>query len=210
MQTKAWMDWLQTGGWMMYPILLCSLVGLAVSMERGVVLLLINARFTSRVKRLRKTLLKDSNQEPPRNSGAVPPALRSWLAQVQAHWQATPERLQDALMVEGHEVKRGLEAHLNTLSVISQVTPLMGLLGTVTGMVKAFLAVEQSGGIVDPSLLAGGIWEALLTTVFGLFVAIPAYLVWHGMERIVDERLEALEELTEAVLITHEEGRGGE
>lgn len=109
------------------------------------------------------------------------------------------------MLAASHRTKRKLESHLTTLSVISQVAPLLGLLGTVLGMVRAFLAVQQAGGTVDPSSLAGGIWEALLTTVFGLSVAIPAYLAWHGFERLVNGRLEALEELLDALLTVHEE-----
>lgn len=69
---------------------------------------------------------------------------------------------------------RYLEAHMRGLEMVSSIAPLLGLLGTVIGMVDAFSALEQAGSRINPSLLAGGIWTALLTTVAGLSIAIPA------------------------------------
>nr|ACZ28653.1 MotA/TolQ/ExbB proton channel [uncultured organism] len=69
---------------------------------------------------------------------------------------------------------RDLESWLRGLSAIAHLSPLLGLLGTVTGMITAFMRLEEAGNRVDPSILSGGIWEALLTTAFGLTVAIPA------------------------------------
>lgn len=83
---------------------------------------------------------------------------------------------------------RYLESHMRGLEMVANVAPLLGLLGTVIGMVTAFSRLESAGTRVDPSLLAGGIWEALLTTVGGLVVAIPAvaaYYIFDGMiERV--------------------------
>ena len=72
------------------------------------------------------------------------------------------------------------------MEVIATISPLMGLLGTVVGMVKAFNKVAQYKGQVDPSLLAGGIWEALLTTAAGLALAIPVVIMLNYFERKVD------------------------
>ncbi len=74
---------------------------------------------------------------------------------------------------------RRFSTHLKGLDMIANIAPLLGLLGTVIGMVGAFSVLEQSGSKIDPSLLAGGIWTALLTTVAGLGVAIPAYAAHH-------------------------------
>ena len=71
-----------------------------------------------------------------------------------------------------------IQVFLPTLEIISQVSPLVGLLGTVIGMIDSFNELELGGSLVDPSILAGGIWTALLTTAMGLIVAIPA-LVSH-------------------------------
>ena len=74
---------------------------------------------------------------------------------------------------------RNLENYLGGLEVIASISPLLGLFGTVLGMIKAFLNLEKAGSQIDPALLAGGIWEALLTTAFGLAIAIPALAAFH-------------------------------
>tara|TARA_B100000446_G_scaffold61006_2_gene57439 strand:- start:19159 stop:19803 length:645 start_codon:yes stop_codon:yes gene_type:complete len=76
-----------------------------------------------------------------------------------------------------------LRSYLRPLEVIATVAPLIGLLGTVTGMIEAFQAMEAAGKQVDPSVLSGGIWQALLTTAIGLIVAIPASLLHSWFER---------------------------
>ncbi len=81
---------------------------------------------------------------------------------------------------------RNLESWLRGLSSIAHLSPLLGLLGTVTGMIAAFMNLEAAGSRVDPSILSGGIWEALLTTAFGLTVAIPAMAAFYYLEGEVD------------------------
>ena len=86
----------------------------------------------------------------------------------------------------GSEEIRNLESYLRGLEVIANLSPLLGLLGTVIGMIKAFARLESAGTKVDPSILAGGIWEALLTTAFGLSVAIPALAAFYLLEGEVE------------------------
>jgi len=81
---------------------------------------------------------------------------------------------------------RNLESYLRGLEVIANLSPLLGLLGTVLGMIKAFARLESAGTKVDPAILAGGIWEALLTTAFGLSVAIPALAAFYILEGQVE------------------------
>ena len=79
-----------------------------------------------------------------------------------------------------------LETHLRPLEVIAVIAPLLGLFGTVLGMIDAFRAMEAAGSQVNPSVLSGGIWEALLTTAIGLAVAIPVTMIHSALERKVD------------------------
>ncbi len=95
---------------------------------------------------------------------------------------------------------RNLESWLRGLSSIAHLSPLLGLLGTVTGMIAAFMAMEAAGSHVDPSILSGGIWEALLTTAFGLTVAIPAMAAFYYLEGEVDHVRASMKDVSIRVL----------
>lgn len=167
---------LKAGGWGMVPILACSAVGLAIVLERFWTL---------------------------RRSAVLPPGLgeqvRSWAHSQQlnpSHIQALRENsplgelLAGALDVRnrsrveikeriedtGRHVVHDLERYLNSLGTIALIGPLLGLLGTVLGLIRMFLAVMVSG-VGDPMKMAGGIGEALVCTASGLVVAIPAYIL---------------------------------
>ena len=89
-----------------------------------------------------------------------------------------------------------LRRHLRTLEVIATISPLLGLLGTVIGMIAAFQQLQQGSGAVDPKVLSGGIWEALLTTAAGLVVAIPATVMFNILSGFTDR----FQQLTEDFL----------
>lgn len=95
---------------------------------------------------------------------------------------------------------RNLESWLRGLSSIAHLSPLLGLLGTVTGMISAFMRLEEAGSRVDPAILSGGIWEALLTTAFGLTVAIPAMAAFYYLEGEVDHVRAAMKDTSIRVL----------
>ncbi len=95
---------------------------------------------------------------------------------------------------------RNLESWLRGLSSIAHLSPLLGLLGTVTGMIAAFMNLEAAGSRVDPSILSGGIWEALLTTAFGLTVAIPAMAAFYYLEGEVDHVRASMKDVSIRVL----------
>ena len=95
------------------------------------------------------------------------------------------------------DARRGLRV----LEVISTVAPLLGLLGTVLGMIVAFQALQTSGSQADASVLAGGIWEALLTTAAGMAVAIPAALALAWFEAVIDRVASDLEDLLARVFL---------
>lgn len=86
----------------------------------------------------------------------------------------------------GSKLIRELESYLRGLAAIAHLSPLLGLLGTVIGIIEAFIKLQQAGSKVDPSLLAGGIWAALLTTAAGLAIAIPTMACLYYLEGIVD------------------------
>jgi len=97
---------------------------------------------------------------------------------------------------------RTLESFLRGLSAIAHLSPLLGLFGTVTGMIRAFMQVQTAGDRVQVSMLAGGIWEALLTTAFGLAVALPAMAAYYLLEGEVDRTRAVMKDASVRVL-TH-------
>ena len=92
-----------------------------------------------------------------------------------------------AIRIGSAELQR-MERGVRTLGFLGNTAPLLGLLGTIIGMIKAFMVIEQAGGRVDAQALAGGIWEAMLTTGVGLVVAIPVLLLLHMLEGMADRR----------------------
>jgi len=105
---------------------------------------------------------------------------------------------------------RALESWLRGLSAIGHLCPLLGLFGTVLGMIKAFMTIETAGSAVNPGQLAGGIWEALLTTAFGLMVAIPAMGAFYLFEGEVDRMRAVMKDATVRVLTACGKEVGGD
>jgi biopolymer transport protein ExbB len=103
------------------------------------------------------------------------------------------EIMKESIEEVGRQVAHDLERYLTTLGTISAITPLLGLLGTVVGMIKVFAAI-MSQGVGDPSVLAGGISEALITTAAGLAVAIPSLMFHRYFEGRVDDLVLNMEE----------------
>jgi len=90
---------------------------------------------------------------------------------------------------------------LRSLELIATIAPLLGLLGTVLGMITAFQTLQEAGAKADPAMLAGGIWEALLTTAAGMAVAIPASIAFTGFEAVADRLRHELEDMATRVFL---------
>lgn len=99
------------------------------------------------------------------------------------------DALQQSLSAHAYELTTEFRGRLRPLEVISACAPLLGLLGTVIGMIEAFATLASAGSDINPSLLAGGIWKALLTTAAGLIVAIPALFAWHLFDRRIERHI---------------------
>lgn len=131
--------------------------------------------------------------------------------------KSTPADIEDAVSLEASVRLHDLRSGFRLLDSVAQIAPLLGLFGTVLGMIEAFQKLQGAGSSVDPSILAGGIWVALLTTAVGLAVAMPTSLALSFLEsRLEDERV-AIERLASEILSPftmsghatpkHEEGR---
>ena len=122
---------------------------------------------------------------------------------LQGMLQASKEGVKDlnrvAIRLGSLELNK-MEKGFRTLSFLGNTAPLLGLLGTIIGMIKAFMVIEQAGGQVDAQALAGGIWEAMLTTGVGLAVAIPVLLLLHLLESAADKRAHSMRNFASLML----------
>lgn len=118
--------------------------------------------------------------------------------------RVAPSVLREEVERVANEELYRLRRHLRGLEAIAQVAPLLGLFGTILGMIEAFQTLQGAGSNVDPAMLAGGIWVALLTTAVGLAVAIPCNLALHWFEGRIDRERQAIENLATSVLTTAE------
>lgn len=174
------------GGVMMYPIFLASVIAVAIIIERLIFFKKCKENpddiFTAIKELVGSNKHIGGNDLKKSKDGPVSRMLEVGVkARKEPRW-----KLEEKLTVHGQEEISGLRKNLRVLEVIATISPLMGLLGTVIGMVKAFNKVAQYKGQVDPSLLAGGIWEALLTTAAGLALAIPVVILLNYFERKVE------------------------
>lgn len=168
---------IRTGGWLMLPILVCSVLSLAIILERALALRRTVVTPSGLAADVERALIQgrlDADRIAVLRRGS---ALGRVLAAGLACAQNDPLRVREAVEESGRHVVHGLERYLNALGTIAATTPLLGLLGTVIGMIKVFAAITTAG-VGDPQILAGGIYEALITTAAGLSVGIPS-LMFH-------------------------------
>lgn len=165
---------IRAGGWIMLPIILCSIIALAIVLERFWSLRRTRVVPTKHIDSIhtwaKQHELDQKHVEAVRNSSPLGCILAAALEKRHHPREIIKEVVQDT----GRHVVHDMEKYLNTLGTIAGVTPLLGLLGTVLGMISVFSAIITYG-VGDPAPLAGGISEALITTAAGLCVAIPAY-----------------------------------
>jgi biopolymer transport protein ExbB len=167
------------GGLVMWPILFCSVVALAVSIDRFLALRRAKINLPAFLVRIRG-FIKNKDM-----SGAASFCLRekspiaNMVRKGLKKFGMGHERVKEAIENAGRQEVSKLEKGLSILATVAGVAPLLGFLGTVTGMIQAFMRIEDLAGAASPSDLAGGIWEALLTTAFGLIVGIPAYVAYN-------------------------------
>ncbi|MFU8814098.1 MAG: MotA/TolQ/ExbB proton channel family protein [Pseudomonadales bacterium] len=176
----------QSGGWLMVPILLASVIAAAISVER--LWSLQRARITPKNLLAQVwTALKNEDMDVQRLRDL---RASSPLGQVLAAGISNAKRgrdsMKEAMEEVGSQVSHDLERYLTSLGVIASISPLLGLLGTVVGMINVFTALMLEGA-GNANVLAGGISQALITTAAGLSVAIPALMFHRFFLRRVDE-----------------------
>ena len=186
-------EMVQAGGWLMLPIMLCSVIALAIVGERFWSLQrkrITPVNLVSQVWQWYKSdNLTDQNIQELGKSSPLGRVLAAGLVNRHHPREIMKESIEDT----GRQVVMELERYLNTLGTIASITPLLGLLGTVIGMIKVFAAITAHG-VGNPSVLAGGISEALITTATGLSVAIPSLIFYRYFRGKVDELVLKMEE----------------
>ncbi|WP_150048412.1 MULTISPECIES: MotA/TolQ/ExbB proton channel family protein [Methylomonas] len=183
----------KSGGWMMLPLLLCSIASMAIIGERFWSLRrrrIIPAELVPYIWQLhRENKLDDATVRRIRMSSPLGRVLAAGLLN-RKHGR---EIMKTSIEEVGRQVAHELERYLNLLGTLAAVTPLMGLLGTVDGIIRVFSDIAV-GGMGDPGVLSAGISEALICTATGLTVAIPSLFFHRYFERVVDDRVIHLEE----------------
>ncbi|MFH1783195.1 MAG: MotA/TolQ/ExbB proton channel family protein [Candidatus Omnitrophota bacterium] len=178
------------GGPVMYPIILCSILAFAIAIERFYYLYKAKTNTKEFMNNLEITIKRNRIVEAIKICDKTPgPIARIIKAGVLKHDRPRQE-IREAIEDAGHQEVPRLEKHLSLLATIAHISPLLGLLGTVTGMVRAFQVIQEKSASfnpVSPGDLAGGIWEALLTTVAGLTVAIPTVVIYNYLVNKVEE-----------------------
>lgn len=191
------------GGALMIPIAVCSVVSVAIIIERLVRLRIARVSSRAFLFRIQSSLkfnrLDEAGRACEEAGGPVAAIFRAGLSRA----GESEDRIRQAIQEAGEKEISSLEKHVGSLATIAGGAPLLGFLGTVVGMIQAFQQIEQLGGNVNASVLAGGIWEALLTTAAGLTVGLVSFFAHNyivgRIKFIVREMEETSSELIETL-----------
>lgn len=198
---------IQAAGWPIWPLILCSVISLAIVIER---FFQLQSSKVAPPKLIEEVLSISKNTIPSlavvsqlEKNSAMGEILASAMRAVHANPHCSDEELKTIMENKGRVVAQRLEKYLNALGTIASAAPLLGLLGTVIGMIEIFGAQAPGAGSAgDPTQLAHGISIALYNTAFALIVAIPALIFWRYFRARVDAYLLTLE-LAAAQLARH-------
>ena len=190
---------IQAAGWPIWPLILCSILALALIIERLIQLRMHKVMppktLEQAVEISRRGVPSEEMVLKLENKGVLGPVLASGLRCLQKNPAAADEDIRAHMEMAGRLAGRQLERYLTALGTIASAAPLLGLLGTVIGMIEIFAA--QTAGTSQPAQLAYGISIALYNTAFGLIVAIPALMFWRYFRSLVDNMLLSMEVASE-------------
>ena len=186
-------DLITNGGWLMLPIILCSVGTMGIVAQRFYTLQRSKILPPDLSAQVLKLIKKDRLDETVLRRIKLSSPLGAILASGLTNRHHGRDMVKTSIEETGRQIVHDLERFLNTLGTIASIAPLIGLLGTVVGMIKVFSAIMVHG-VGDPGILAGGISEALITTAAGLTVAIPSVIFHRYFERLVDAYVLNMEE----------------
>jgi biopolymer transport protein ExbB len=183
---------IKAGGWVMWPIIACSVLALAIIVERFWSLQsqrVAPKNLVDQIRELRQQgKLTQNHIAGLRESSPLGRILAAGLSSEHEERQVMKEGIEET----GRQVAHELGRFLNTLGTIAAISPLLGLLGTVIGIMQIFGAINDAG-VGDPQQMAGGISVALITTVAGLIVAIPSLFFYRYLRGVVDDLIITME-----------------
>jgi biopolymer transport protein ExbB len=192
-QSLSIIELIQAGGFMMYPIILMSLVALYIFIERFLTLNRANLSPDSFMGKVKELVLKGDISGAKvlcaQNETPIARMIEKGVARVGSPLKNIEASIENVGKIEIFK----LEKNLSSLATIAGAAPMMGFLGTVIGMVKAFIAISQEEGSVSPKLLSSGIYTAMITTVAGLIVGILAYLAYNFLITRVQKIIHKME-----------------
>jgi biopolymer transport protein ExbB len=189
------LELLLKGGWLMLPIALCSIVATAICIERGWSLRTEKLAPANLLSEVWASLKNNEINPDMLQNLATGSALGSIMAAGLNNAKHGRDIMKESIQEVASQVVHDMERYLNTLGTIAAITPLLGLLGTVIGMIKVFAEIVASG-TGNAGVLAGGISEALITTAAGLAVAIPSLIAHRHFARKVDSLVVHMEQQT--------------
>ncbi|MDR1507724.1 MAG: MotA/TolQ/ExbB proton channel family protein [Treponema sp.] len=184
------------GGWVMYPLLAFSVIALTVILERAVFYFVSRASSVRPVEELTALRKECGDWKAAAGHFAEKRKRAYFLPLVATYFDSLdeePQLFEERLFAQAKEIVIVNERHLSVLASIASIATLLGLFGTVLGMIEVFQKLAALGGRADVTLLSSGIWVALLTTAFGLLIAIPTLLAHHYFLRIVSGRSDYME-----------------
>jgi biopolymer transport protein ExbB len=181
------------GGFLMHPILFLSVIAIYIIVERWRVIARSSMRMESFLSEVHDMLVEGNVKQAIRFCEQTDKPLSRILVKGLQRLGRPIKEIEDGIMSAGKQEANRLEAKMDWLATVAGVAPLLGFLGTVTGMIDAFQQIQNMEGQVNPSLLAGGIWEALITTAFGLGVGIIAYGFYNFLLTKVNRKIFELE-----------------
>ncbi len=193
------------GGWLMIPILLCSVLATAITLERFWTLRRAQVLPSGIGEQVTDWASRHELDKKHIQQLRLGSPLGRVLAAGLINRHRPREVIKEAVEDTGRHVVHELERFLNTLGTVAGVTPLLGLLGTVVGMIKVFGAIVEHG-VGNPGVLADGIGQALITTAAGLTVAIPAFFFYRYFQGRINEYVISMEEQAMDLLEAIERG----
>lgn len=195
-QSVSLLELILKGGWMMIPIAILGFIGVYVFIERYLNLTKAAKVDNNFMERIRDLVQNGNIEGAMRLAKTSESPVARMVEKGISRIGKSFDDIRGAIENEGNLQVFKLEKNMNLMATVAGGAPMLGFLGTVTGMINAFYKLSIAGSAVGPGLVAGGIYEALVTTAGGLFVGVPAYLAFNHLTNMIDKIIFKMEVTT--------------